>query len=572
MKKLLFTITCAVLASQMSAQELKVSRGLPDTTYSATMNIMGVGPKNGTVTVQGVEYPIYYTGEWAARIKFEKGVNKITVKASNGDKVEYTTVYADRPVPEPITTPIIKNVKMSPASRMEVVEGDEIRIRLSSLPGAKLTWLGGEPLYEVDDKGTYQGVYVVKKDDKAFDAPIEVVIATGDETVAQPVKADVKMMESSYLVGKTTEGAYLNYGLGSDRLGGSKINYLAEGICMRIIGRVNDMYKVRLSKNINAWIPVSYMEIQPNGTFAPTSLTGSWHISSSKGYDRVMVGLDEKLPYTITEDVALSRISVRLYGAACNSNWITHKDYKAIKNVSYIQEQDDVIRIDIDLKDPQIWGYSVSYEGKSLVVNVKHRPESLKISNLTIALDAGHGKPYTGARTINGTNEDELTYDMVQRLKKILEDKGAKVVLTREGKENVDMSDRRDKAREAAADIHISIHCNAGGTPLDLKGTSTYYRHLSHKALSVAILNSLLEMDVKNFGNIGNFNFSLNQPTEYLCVLVETLFLNVVQESAQIQDPAFRQEMMERVIWGVEKFLSDVPGSDAPAPKPYKNK
>ena len=175
MKKLLFTITCAVLAIQMSAQELKVSRGLPDTTYSATMNIMGVGPKNGTVTVQGVEYPIYYTGEWAARIKFEKGVNKITVKASNGDKVKYTTVYADRPVPEPITTPIIKNVKMSPASRMEVVEGDEIRIRLSSLPGAKLTWLGGEPLYEVDDKGTYQGVYVVKKDDKAFDAPIEVV-------------------------------------------------------------------------------------------------------------------------------------------------------------------------------------------------------------------------------------------------------------------------------------------------------------------------------------------------------------------------------------------------------------
>ena len=207
-----------------------------------------------------------------------------------------------------------------------------------------------------------------------------------------------------------------------------------------------------------------------------------------------------------------------------------------------------------------------------MVVNVKHRPESLKISNLTIALDAGHGKPYTGARTINGTNEDELTYDMVQRLKKILEDKGAKVVLTREGKENVDMSDRRDKAREAAADILISIHCNAGGTPLDLKGTSTYYRHLSHKALSVAILNSLLEMDVKNFGNIGNFNFSLNQPTEYLCVLVETLFLNVVQESAQIQDPAFRQEMMERVIWGVEKFLSEVPGSDAPAPKPYKNK
>ena len=572
MKRLLFTVMCAVLAVQMSAQELKVSRPVPDTVYSSSMYLTGVGPKNGTVTIQGKEYPIYYTGEWAARLTFEKGENKITVKASNGEKVKYTTVYADRPTPEPITTPEIRGVKIFPASRMEVVEGDEIRIRLSSLPGAKLTWLGGAPLYQIDDKGTYQGVYVVKKDDKAFDNPIEVLIATGDENVAVPVKADIKMMESAYMVGKTTEGAYLNYGLGSDRLGGSKINYLAEGISMRIIGRVNDMYKVRLSKNTNAWIPVSYMEVMPEGTFAPTSLTGSWHISSTATHDKVMVGLEAKLPYTVTEDVALSRISVRLYGAACNTNWITQKDYKMIKNVSYIQEQDDVIRIDIDIKDQQIWGYSVGYEGNSMVIKVKHRPESLKISNLTIALDAGHGKPYTGARTINGTNEDELTYDMVMRLKKILEGKGAKVVLTREGKENVEMTDRKIIAAKEGTDIFISIHCNAGGSPTDLKGTSTYYRHVSHKALSVAILDCLLEMDVKNFGNIGNFNFTLNQPTEYLSVLVETLFLNVVQESAQIQDPEFRQEMMERVIWGVEKFLSEVPGSDAPAPKPYKKK
>ncbi|MBR4401901.1 MAG: hypothetical protein IKT29_00030, partial [Flavobacteriales bacterium] len=96
MKRLLFTVMCAVLAGQMSAQELKVSRPVPDTMYSSSMYLTGVGPKNGTVTIQGKEYPIYYTGEWAARLTFEKGENKITVKASNGEKVKYTTVYADR--------------------------------------------------------------------------------------------------------------------------------------------------------------------------------------------------------------------------------------------------------------------------------------------------------------------------------------------------------------------------------------------------------------------------------------------------------------------------------------------
>ena len=75
---------------------------------------------------------------------------------------------------------------------------------------------------------------------------------------------------------------------------------------------------------------------------------------------------------------------------------------------------------------------------------------------------------------------------------------------------------------------------------------------------------------MNNFGNIGNFNFSLNQPTEYLTVLVETLFLSTPEDSAKILDKRFRDEMMDRVAWGLEKFLASVPGSDAKAPKKFK--
>ena len=74
----------------------------------------------------------------------------------------------------------------------------------------------------------------------------------------------------------------------------------------------------------------------------------------------------------------------------------------------------------------------------------------------------------------------------------------------------------------------------------------------------------------KNFGNIGNFNFSLNQPTEYPSVLVETLFLSSPEDSDKILKKEFRDEMMERVAWGIEKFLAGVDGSDAKAPKKFK--
>ena len=70
------------------------------------------------------------------------------------------------------------------------------------------------------------------------------------------------------------------------------------------------------------------------------------------------------------------------------------------------------------------------------------------MSNLTIAVDAGHGEPWNGARTTSGVKEQDLTKDMAEHLKKVLESKGAKVILTRPGTENVDMDQRKAAALE----------------------------------------------------------------------------------------------------------------------------
>ena len=160
---------------------------------------------------------------------------------------------------------------------------------------------------------------------------------------------------------------------------------------------------------------------------------------------------------------------------------------------------------------------------------------------------------------------------MAEHLRKVLESKGAKVVMTRPGVENTSMTDRKRAAREAEADLFVSIHCNAGGSPFAAKGTSTYYRHLSHKQLSVDVLDCILEDGCQKFRHTSAiFNFSLNQPTEYPSVLVETLFLSSPEDSDKILKKEFRDEMMERVAWGIEKFLAGVDGSDAKAPKKFK--
>lgn len=571
LKKSICILLAAAPVLAVQAQELKVVAGSADTTYTAVVNLRGMGPAGSQITVQGQSFPIYSSGEWAARVDLKEGDNTFTLSAGDGQSLTKNIFLKKREAPKPVDGLRAENVQILPSDDMAVSAGDAVRIRLRSIPGAKLSWLGGSPLYEVSP-GVFQGQYTVQPNDTQITGPIELSIAAGDSSAVQTVKAKIELLsESAPFMVQTKDGAYLNYGLGTDRLGGTKINSLDAGIKLQVIGRVNDMYKVQLSRNTIAWIPDSYTEKLPEGTFPAESLTGSWSVSTDGNFDYLVVGLSERLPYAITEDVDLHRINVDLFGAACNTNWITQlKGEKEIANVSYKQVEDDVFRVVVDLKNSQIWGYSVSYRGNSLVIKVKHRPESLKLKNLTIAVDAGHGEPWNGARTTSGVKEQDLTKDMAEHLKKVLESKGAKVILTRPGIENTSMADRKAAALNAGADILISIHCNAGGSPFTAKGTSTYYRHLSHRPLSVFMLESILPMDVANFGNVGNFNFSLNQPTEYLTVLVETLFLSSPEDSAKILDKHFRDEMMERTAWGLEKFLASVDGSDAKAPKKFK--
>jgi N-acetylmuramoyl-L-alanine amidase len=107
----------------------------------------------------------------------------------------------------------------------------------------------------------------------------------------------------------------------------------------------------------------------------------------------------------------------------------------------------------------------------------------------------------------------------------------------------------------------VSVHCNAGGNPLRPGGTSTYYKHIEYRDLAKSVLERLLELDVKNFGLIGNFNFSLNAPTFYPNLLVETLFMSSLQDEEMLADPVFQNMMMKRVVSGLEDYMKKVKSS-----------
>ncbi|MBD5192020.1 MAG: N-acetylmuramoyl-L-alanine amidase [Bacteroidales bacterium] len=355
----------------------------------------------------------------------------------------------------------------------------------------------------------------------------------------------------------TLPGAYLQNGNGGDRLGGSKMGFVAEDIPMTAVGETDNLYKVQLSDTRYAYLPKEYAK--EGGEGRSTVNSGSWSISNIGNADRVTVSLPRRVPYYYVTELDPSTLKVYLFGVTNNSNWITQRNEPGmIDYVDFAQDDSDVLTLIIRMKEKYQWGFTVGYQGNNIVIDVRHRPQSLALKDLTIGLDAGHGEKYLGAVSPSGITEKEVNLDIVKKIAAILEKEGAKVVLSRPGDDNVSMTERKRIFREAGVDLMVSVHNNSSGDPLGLMGTSVYYKHLSNRPLAKALHSSMLSLGVADFGLTGNFNFSLNGPTDYPNALVEGLFMSSLPEEEMLADPDFRTKMAEKVVEGIKNYLKEV--------------
>src|SRR5512134_4158534 len=76
-------------------------------------------------------------------------------------------------------------------------------------------------------------------------------------------------------------------------------------------------------------------------------------------------------------------------------------------------------------------------------------------------VDAGHGGDKEGALGPGGEKEKDLALAIARRVADRLRAQGARVLLTRERDEPLDLSRRAEIANEAEADLFLSIHLNS---------------------------------------------------------------------------------------------------------------
>jgi N-acetylmuramoyl-L-alanine amidase len=229
---------------------------------------------------------------------------------------------------------------------------------------------------------------------------------------------------------------------------------------------------------------------------------------------------------------------------------------KEVKNVYYQQTADDVVRITIELQHRQHWGYSIGYKGKYLIVSIRRQPPKLDLRKMTIAIDAGHGGSNTGTSGISTYQaEKNLTLLYAKELQKLLYKKGvANIIMTRETDTTFDNKERITFLQNQQPDLLISLHFNSS-VNRQVRGVSTYYKHIGFRPLSQNIQNRMLDLNLPEFGNIGHFNFALNAPTDFPNCLVEIAFLSNEEDERRITHPAFRTAVAKKIHAGIVDWL-----------------
>ena len=366
---------------------------------------------------------------------------------------------------------------------------------------------------------------------------------------------------SPILIGRSTgKLPSMVYSLGEDRLGAAKLGYIDTNIVLRVVDSTKDLYKVQLSKYHSAYIDKAYFKVDSIVQLKPFYLTSSFLAKGDTLYDVVNIRVDEHMPYKSWMEISPSKIMIDIYGVQANTNWITQlQSLKEVKNVYYNQIEDDVVRVTIELKHQQHWGYSIAYKGKSLTVHIKRQPSILELKNMVIAIDAGHGGTNSGAEGIkHHASEKENTLLYAKALEKNLKKLGVKkVIMTRNIDTSFDMKDRILFLQQQRPDFLISLHFNSSDNEA-VQGVSTFYKYIGFRPLSQQLLKRMLELKLNEFGNIGNFNFGLNSPTDFPNALVEIAFLSNIEDEKKIISPKFRLDVAKKISLGIQDWLKQL--------------
>ena len=243
----------------------------------------------------------------------------------------------------------------------------------------------------------------------------------------------------------------------------------------------------------------------------------------------------------------------------------------------FLQEKKDTVQGKIYLQEEVNNNYKIYSLGKKGIAidifnSIVNTPVASDVAlsnvkNKIITIDPGHGGSDSGAVGPNGYTEKEGAFAISQKVASILNQSGAKVVMTRDSDVDVygpnasarnELQARVDVGNNANSDIFVSIHCNAFVNPA-ANGTQTFYYGSSYQGqrLAQSIQEKMIEANGLRDRGISTCNFYVVKHSYMPAVLIETAFITNYDEEALLSDDEWQTTMAKAIAEGINEYFSN---------------
>lgn len=243
----------------------------------------------------------------------------------------------------------------------------------------------------------------------------------------------------------------------------------------------------------------------------------------------------------------------------------------------FLQEKKDTVQGKIYLQEEVNNNYKIYSLGKKGIAidifnSVVNTPVASDVAlsnvkNKIITIDPGHGGSDSGAVGPNGYTEKEGAFAISQKVASILNQSGAKVVMTRDSDVDVygpnasarnELQARVDVGNNANSDIFVSIHCNAFVNPA-ANGTQTFYYGSSYQGqrLAQSIQEKMIEANGLRDRGISTCNFYVVKHSYMPAVLIEIAFITNYDEEALLSDDEWQTTMAKAIAEGINEYFSN---------------
>lgn len=566
---------------------------LQHTTNTDRLFFIGTAPKDGQVSINDKVIPRNAAGHFAPSLPLRIGENIFRIK--------YANPTGDRNSDKEITVKVVREARITlppkdigfignslfPAVNIARQPNERICFDAIATPNAKvLARIGDREIPLLPRRRNIQlppNSSVLTGNNEAsaespsgyfrgcttFDIPSqlgqpEYEMRLGDRLVKQKAQGSVEIMSPKNLqIAELIATADARTGASTDF---SRLTPLPQGVKALVTGKQGEWLRL----DYGGWVRERFVQLLDTDTQPRSLVRGiSTRVAINKNdlqntWTELVIPLECNVPIAVSQGDRT--LTLTLYNVTSQTDTISIAPEAIIDKLEWVQSTPDKVIYTISLKPKQQWGYKVRYQGTNLIVSLKHPPvlsttnrELQPLKGLKILLDAGHGgNEDLGSRGATGYPEKDVTLIVTKLLQEELQNRGAKVAMTRTDDVDLDLAPRIAKIEQEEPTASISLHYNAlpdDGDAINTSGIGAFWYNPQSQDFAKFIHNYVAQkLHRHEYGVYWN-NLALVRSTVTPAVLLELGFMINPDEFEWIIDPQQQKLLAKTLADGITEWM-----------------